>query len=166
MVKCGLLLFSHFRRVQFFVTPMDYSPPGSSGHGILQTKILEWVAISSPEDLPDPGIEPMSPALAGSFFTTEPPGKSCMYAKSIQSGPTLCDPMDCSPPGSSVHGILQVRIRVGCYALLQGIFPTQGSNPHLLCLLHWKVGSLSLVPPGKLVVKHIKCKIYHSNHFY
>ena len=37
----------------------------------------------------------------------------------------------------------------GCSALLQGIFPTQGSNPCLLCLLHCQVGSLPLVPPGK-----------------
>ena len=39
--------------------------------------------------------------------------------------------------------------RVGCHALLQGIFLTQGSNQHLLCLLHWQVGSLALMPPGK-----------------
>ena len=38
---------------------------------------------------------------------------------------------------------------VGCHSLLQGIFPTQGSNLHLLCLLHWQVGSLPLKPPGK-----------------
>ena len=37
----------------------------------------------------------------------------------------------------------------GCYALLQGIFPTQRSNPHLLCLLHWQAGSLPLGSPGK-----------------
>ena len=37
----------------------------------------------------------------------------------------------------------------GCHFLLQGIFPTQGSNPHLLCLLHWQAGSLPLAPPGK-----------------
>ena len=42
---------------------MDCSPPGSSVHGILQTRILEWVAIPSPGDLPDPGIEHGSPAL-------------------------------------------------------------------------------------------------------
>ena len=36
-----------------------------------------------------------------------------------------------------------------CYAVLQGIFPTQGSNPHLLCLLHLQVGSLPLELPGK-----------------
>ena len=38
---------------------------------------------------------------------------------------------------------------MGCHALLQGIFPTQGWNPLLLCLLHWQVDSLPLVPPGK-----------------
>ena len=51
---------------------MDCSPPGSSVHGILQARILDWVAISSSEDLPDPGIEPAAPALAVRFSTTEP----------------------------------------------------------------------------------------------
>ena len=50
-----------------------------------------------------------------------------------QSCLILCDPMDCSPTGSSVHGILQARIREG-YSLLRGIFPTQGSN---LGFLRW-----------------------------
>ena len=50
-----------------------------------------------------------------------------------QSCPTLCDPMDCSPPGSSVQGILQARIlKWVASSLLQGIFPTQGSNASLL----------------------------------
>ena len=49
-----------------------------------------------------------------------------------QSCPTLCDPMDCSPPGSSVHGDSPGKnTGVGCHALLQEIFPTQGSNPGL-----------------------------------
>jgi len=43
--------------------------------GIFQATILEWVAFPSPGDIPDPGIEPISPTLAGRFFTTEPPGK-------------------------------------------------------------------------------------------
>ena len=55
---------------------MDCSPPGSSVHGISQARILEWVAISSSRDLPNPGIKPLSPALAGRFFTTEPRGKA------------------------------------------------------------------------------------------
>ena len=53
----------------------------------------------------------------------------CLVA---QSCPTLCDPMDCSPPGSAVHGdSLGKKIGVGCHSLLQRIFPTQGSNPRL-----------------------------------
>ena len=49
-----------------------------------------------------------------------------------QSCPTLCDPIDCSLPGSSVHGDSPGKNPgVGCYALLQGIFPTQGSKPGL-----------------------------------
>ena len=43
--------------------PMDCSLPGSSVHGIFQARILEWVAIPSPGDLPDPGIEPGSPVF-------------------------------------------------------------------------------------------------------
>ena len=55
---------------------MDCSLPGSSVHGISQARMLEWVTISfSWGDLPDQEIEPTSPALAGRFFTTEPPGK-------------------------------------------------------------------------------------------
>ena len=59
---------------------------------------------------------------------------------------TLCDPMECSPPGSSVHGDSSGKnIGVSCHALLQGIFPTQGLNrsPEL------QVDSLPLEPPGK-----------------
>ena len=64
--------------------PMDCSLPGSSVHGILQARILEWVAISFS----------ITPAAA---------------AKSLQSCPTLCDPIDGSPPGSPVPGIIQAR---------------------------------------------------------
>jgi len=52
---------------------MDCSPPGFSVPGIFQARILEWVAIPFSRDLPDPGIEHTSPALAGGFVTTEPP---------------------------------------------------------------------------------------------
>ena len=53
--------------------PMDCSLPGSSAHGIFQARILEWGAISYCRDLPDSGIQPMSPAslaLASGFFNT------------------------------------------------------------------------------------------------
>ena len=61
-----------------------------------------------------------------------------------QSRPTLCDPVDCSRPGSSDHGDSPGKnTTVGCHALFQGIFPTHGLNPGLLhcrkilhCLSH------------------------------
>ena len=58
---------------------MDCNPPDSSFHGVFQARILEWVAVYCSRDLPDSGIKPLSPAspaLAGRFFTIEPPGKS------------------------------------------------------------------------------------------
>ena len=64
--------------------PVDGSPPSSPVPGILQARILEWVAIS--------------------FSNAR--RHACMHAKLLQSCPTLCDPMDSNPPGSSVHRIL------------------------------------------------------------
>ena len=55
--------------------PMDCSPPGSSVHRILQARVLEWVAFLPPGDIPDPGIEPRSPALQSETLPSEPPGK-------------------------------------------------------------------------------------------
>ena len=75
--------------------------------------------MSPPRDLSNPGIEPMtpvSPALTGRFSTAEPWGKplvkvaaAAAAAKSLQSCPTRCDPIDGSPPGSPVPEILQAR---------------------------------------------------------
>ena len=70
-----------------------------------------------------------------------------MHAHLLQSCPTPCNPIDCNLPGSSVYGISQARILEWVAFppfLLQGIFPTQGSNLHLLQLLHWQVDSLHL----------------------
>ena len=55
---------------------MDCSPQASV-YGIFQAGILEWVAIPFSGTLPNPSIKPASPALAGGFFTAEPPGKPC-----------------------------------------------------------------------------------------
>ena len=55
----------------FACDPMDCSPPGSSVHGVLQARILEW-------DLPDSGIDPRSPALQADSLPSEPPGKSIL----------------------------------------------------------------------------------------
>lgn len=79
--------------------------------------------------------DPVSPALAGGFLTTGPPGnyQGFIQAASVMSN-SSATLRTSSLPGSSVWGILQARILgVGCHFLLQGVFPTQGSN---LCLLH------------------------------
>ena len=63
--------------------PMDCSLPGSSVHGILQARILDWVAMPSSGDLPHPEIEPVSliPALAGCFFTTSATWETLSYGQ-------------------------------------------------------------------------------------
>ena len=70
-------------------------------------------------------------------------------AKSLRSCLTLWEPMN--QPARLLHpwDFLGRNIRVGCHFLLQGIFPTQESNLHLVCLLHWQESSLPLAPPGK-----------------
>ena len=74
--------------------PMDCSLPGSSVHGIFQARVLEWGAIAF--SAPSPSAAAAAAAAAA--------------AKSLQSCPTLCDPIDSSLPGSAIPGILQARI--------------------------------------------------------
>ena len=70
---CVCVCVSEAQLCPTLCNPMDYTLPGSSVHGILQARILKWgVPFPSPEDLPNPGIEPAfsaSPALASGFFT-------------------------------------------------------------------------------------------------
>ena len=118
---------------------MDCSPPSSSVHGILQERICVGCLFLLQGNLLNPGIKPESPALVGRFSTTEPPEKPMILDCAVLwlvalSFLTVCHPMECSPPGSSVYGDSPGKnTGVGCHTLLQGIFPTQGSNP---CLLH------------------------------
>ena len=67
----------------------------------------------------------------------------------------LCNPKDYSLPGSSVHGDFPGK-NTGHHALLQRFFPAQGSNMHLLHLLHWQAVSLPTKPPGKPLKPKIK----------
>ena len=93
-----------------------------------------WVQSLGQEDALEEGLATHSSILAWRIPRAEEPAA----AKSLQSCLTLCDPVDCSPPGSSVHGDCPDKnTGVGCQTLLQGIFPTQGSNPYLLYLLRW-----------------------------
>ena len=74
--------------------------------------------------------------------------------KSLQSCPTLCDSMECSPPGSSVLEILQARILEWVdMSSSREIFPTQGSK---LGLLHWQADSLPLAKQGSKKQFHIR----------
>ena len=108
-------------------------------------------------------------ALTGTSYFHSPRTLPC-HAKLLRSCPTLCEPTDCSPPGSSVHGDSPGKnTGVGCYVLLQGIFLTQGSNLLLSCLLRWQVGSLPLVPPGSprrtLFSTNKQANLMHTNKF-
>ena len=84
---------------------MECSPPGSSVHGISQAIHGSGLPFPSPGDPPIPGVKPTSPALAGGFFSTEPPGKPhqgvhvvLQSVRHVQP----CIPMDCSTPGFPV----------------------------------------------------------------
>ena len=86
--------------------PMDCSLPHSSVHGIFQARILEWVAISfSSVNIKKCFVSSCAKVFKYSRNTHT---HTDMCARSVAS--TLCHPMDHSPPGSSVHGILQARI--------------------------------------------------------
>ena len=122
---------------------MDCSPPGSSIHGIFQARVLEWSAISFSRGSSLPRDRTRVSRIASRCFyhlshegfplticlLLDYPSLLCSVTQSCL---TLQDPMDCSPPGSSVHGdSLGKKAGVGCHSLLQGIFPTQGLNPGL-----------------------------------
>ena len=97
--------------------PMNYSPLGSSVHGISKARILEWITISYSRE----SSQARDQTCVSSIFCI---GRQIPYhwvtrgaglygraaaAKSLQSCPTLCDPIDGSPPGSPIPGILQAR---------------------------------------------------------
>ena len=103
---------------------MDCSLPGSSVHKISKTRILEQAAISFFRGSSWPRDRSWVSCVAGGFFTDWATVCRAVLSHSVVA---LCDPWACSPP---VHeDSLGKNTRVGCHALLQGIFPTQGSNP-------------------------------------
>ena len=65
---------------------MDCSLPGSSAHGLFQARVLQWLAISFSRDLLNPEIETRSPELAGSFFSSAPPGKPLFCIMCVLTG--------------------------------------------------------------------------------
>ena len=97
----------------------DCSPPVSSVHGIFPARILSGWPFPSPGDLPDPGIKPMSPALAGRFFTTEPPGNpGLLFPEDVDKSDlvpltfSICLPVSSSPV-DGIGGFLALCLLVG-----------------------------------------------------
>ena len=113
-------------RVQLFATPWTVAYQAPQSMDFSRQEYWSGLPFPSPRDLPDPGIKPGSPPLRADALPSELSGKLsrgkfqlkknellrglCMCAKSLQWRLTLCDPMDCSPPGFPVHGTLQARI--------------------------------------------------------
>ena len=90
--------------------PMDSSPPGSSVHGILQARILEWVATSFSMVSSQPRDQNQVSCFSCigrwvlyHWATWEVPLEFYQFSSVTQSCPTLCDPVDCSTPGIPVH---------------------------------------------------------------
>ena len=108
---------------------MDCGLPGSSVHGILQAWILEWVAIPFSKESSWPRDWTQVSRIAGRFFTIWATREAQIYpaaaasAKLLQSCPTLCDPIDGSPRGSPVPGILQARVLEWVAIAFSEIYP-------------------------------------------
>ena len=132
-------------------------------HGIFQARILDTgLPFPSPGDLSEPGIDPMSSvssALQVDSLPSEPSGKPIHTHTHTHTHTCV---LNCFSRvwlfvtlwTIAHHTLLSVRFCrkeywSGLQALFQGIFLTQRSNPCLLSLLHWQVGSLPLAPPGK-----------------
>ena len=124
-------------------------------HGILQARILEWVAFLFSMGSSQTWDWTQVSCIAGGFLTSwvtyqENGSVVCLLmlvyhlvvSNSLQ--PYGCDPMDCSPPGSSAHGFSRQEYWMGCSILLQGIFPSPGLNPCHLCFLHCQADYLPL----------------------
>ena len=108
LLLCCFQWLSHF---QLFVTPRTVACQALVSIGFHRQELWSGLPFPPPGVLPDPGIELESPALAGRFFTTEPPGKPacflccCSVPKSCL---ILCNPMDCSIPSFPVlHYLLE-----------------------------------------------------------
>ena len=125
--------------------------------------IIGTIFIITDSSLAIPCLATNAPtALKHSVYYSSNFADACMHAKSLQSCPTLCNSMDCSPPGSSVHGILHAR------KLEWVSMPSSrgSSQPRdricLFCLLHWQAGSLPLAPPGKPNFAHTFLKFHQD----
>ena len=149
LTEAHMCVYYSLSHIQLFGTPMGCSLSGSSVHGVPQARISVWVATLFSRGFSRPRDQTQVSYISGRFFTVSATreAQGHMYhsnkfgfinyfdnyvtlcAVLSRSVTSLCDPMDCSPPGSLAHGDSPGKnIGVDCHALLQGIFPTQGSN--------------------------------------
>ena len=143
---------------------MDSSPPGSSVYGISQARILEWAAISFstgsswPRD--QTHVSCIGRQILYHWATKKAHCLHCFVYMCTQSCPTLHNPMDCSPLGSSVHGILQAWI-LECVAIS---YCWGSSRPrdqtHISCISCTDRQILYTVPPGSPIPNTRECQIY------
>ena len=144
--------------VRLFATPWTITFQAPLSVGFPRQEYQSGLPFPSPGDLPNPGTESMFPPLqAGSDV--------CVLSHSVIS--------DSETPWTVAHQPLlsieffQARVleQLGCHFLLQGIFLTQGSNSHLLCLLHWQADSLPLSHlESMLTIHQTFCFIFLSCH--
>ena len=134
-------------RVQLSVTSCTVAHQASLPMGLSRQEYWSGLLRPLPGELPNSGIEPISPAspaLTRKLPLSHLVNRNNLHAAVLclvtQLCPVLCYPMGCSLPGSSVHGDSSGQnSRMGCHALLQRIFPTQGSNtglPHCRKILY------------------------------
>ena len=109
----GFVVVQSLSHVRLFCAPMDYNPLGSSVYGIEYWSVLPFPSLG---DLPDPGIEPESPSLAGGFLVTEPFGKLQITGGEGNGTPLqhtcLENPMDGGAWWAAVYGVAQSQTRL------------------------------------------------------
>ena len=134
-----------------FATPWTVAHQAPSSMEFPRQEYWSWLPFPSPRDLPDLRIQPMSlvsPAVADGFFTSW--ATRVVHAKSLHSSLDLCNPVDCSMPGSSVHRILQARILEWVAMPSSRGSSRPRDRTHISCIScigRWVF--LPLVPPGR-----------------
>ena len=133
-------IYQNLTRFYFIIINFTFSFSLASkwNNEAIYQKIPQRLISSGRNPLGDPPLKAemeMFELMLKNLHRPSVPAQSCL---------TVCNPMDCSPPGSPGHGIIWHEYWEVCHCLLQGIFPTQRSNPHFLRLQYRQVYSLPL----------------------
>ena len=164
MITVCVFVCVHAQSCPTLCNSMDCSPPGSSIHGILQARILNWIEIkwSESRSIVSDSVRPR-----GLYSPRNSLGQNIGVGSLLQG----IFPAQGSNPGlPHCRRILyQLDTEGGCYFLFQGLFPIQGLNPHHLHLLHWQADSLTAEPQGRpMCLRGNNCfqsQIYVSNYW-